>query len=190
MVDDLTPQQQAFCQEYLIDLNGTQSAIRAGYSSKSASQQGSTLLANPKVAKRLAELKQERCQETKIDSQYVLKRLHEISELDILDILNDDLTFKDLRHWPKAWRISLSAIDIAETQMGNDISQTLKKVKWPDKMRNIELLGKHVDVMAFQKDEVIVNAVSNIMTVPQADSAEDWESLAAQNQDGLLKRDS
>ena len=54
---DLTPKQEAFVQEYLIDLNATQAAIRAGYSEKTANEQGSRLLANVKIAKAIAEAK-------------------------------------------------------------------------------------------------------------------------------------
>ncbi len=70
--DELKDNQLQFCLEYMIDLNATQAAIRAGYSAKSASQQGSALLSNPKIVAKLAELKQERCQETKITANWVL----------------------------------------------------------------------------------------------------------------------
>jgi phage terminase small subunit len=63
------------------------------------------------------------------------------------------MSFKKLSEWPKAWRISLSAIDIAETQSNDDTFITVKKIKWPDKTRNLELLGKHVNVNAFSKEE-------------------------------------
>jgi phage terminase small subunit len=56
----LTAKQKAFCQEYLIDLNSTQAATRAGYSSKTAGVQGYQLLQKTSVADRIAELQAER----------------------------------------------------------------------------------------------------------------------------------
>jgi phage terminase small subunit len=68
----LTSRQQAFCEEYLIDLNALQAAIRAGYSEKTAKQIGSENLSKPDVAKYIAELKAERSLLTKIDAAWVL----------------------------------------------------------------------------------------------------------------------
>ncbi len=52
----LTAKQERFCQEYVIDLNATQAAVRAGYSAKTANEQGCRLLANVSVKARIAEL--------------------------------------------------------------------------------------------------------------------------------------
>lgn len=56
-MSDLTPKQERFCEEYLIDMNATQAAIRAGYSSKGATVRGSELLANRKVMRYVNELR-------------------------------------------------------------------------------------------------------------------------------------
>lgn len=53
------PRRERFCQEYVVDLNATQAATRAGYSRKTAKQQGSVLLTNPEVQARVAELQNE-----------------------------------------------------------------------------------------------------------------------------------
>ena len=71
----LTVKQQRFIEEYLIDLNATQAAIRSGYSEKTAQEQGSRLLSNVKVAKAIAEGKDKRSAETKIDAAWVLTEL-------------------------------------------------------------------------------------------------------------------
>ena len=54
----MTAKQERFCQEYLVDLNATQAAMRAGYSAKTANEQGSRLLANVSVKAHIAELQQ------------------------------------------------------------------------------------------------------------------------------------
>ena len=76
----LTPKQARFIEEYLVDLNATQAAIRAGYSVKAAGVEGSRLLTNAKVAAAISAAKRERSEVTKVDAEYVLKRLHQIVE--------------------------------------------------------------------------------------------------------------
>lgn len=69
-----------FCQEYLVDGNASRSAISAGYSKKTAYSQGSRLLKNVKIVDRLLELSKKRAQQLKLDQDYVLRNLTEISE--------------------------------------------------------------------------------------------------------------
>lgn len=71
----LTDKQEKFCQEYLIDLNATQAAIRAGYSKKTANEQGAQNLAKLSVQARLKELQSARQERTEITQDYVLKTI-------------------------------------------------------------------------------------------------------------------
>ena len=156
----LTAKQQRFVIEYLVDLNATQAAIRAGYAAKGAKDQAYQLMQRPEIAAAIKEAMEARNQRTKVDADYVLNRLTEIDQMDLLDILNDDMSFKPLSLWPKVWRQSLSAFDIAEMFEGSgkdrDMVGLMKKIKWPDKVKNLELLGKHVNVNAF-RDQVAVD---------------------------------
>tara|TARA_R110002020_G_scaffold71288_1_gene184311 strand:+ start:464 stop:856 length:393 start_codon:yes stop_codon:yes gene_type:complete len=77
-VNKLTAKQQTFCEEFLIDLNATQAAIRAGYSEKTARSIGTENLSKPAIAECIAELKNERSQKTKIDAAYVLEMSNEL----------------------------------------------------------------------------------------------------------------
>ena len=148
----LTAKQEIFCKEYLIDLNGTQAAIRAGYSEKTAEQQASRMLLNVKVQNRVSELKEIRNTQLDVDGTYVLKRLIEWDQLDVLDILTDTGSFKPISEWPKVWRTSISAMDVSTLmKQEEDIETRIMKVKWPDKVKNLELIGKHVDVQAFKE---------------------------------------
>lgn len=144
----LTAKQEMFCLEYLIDLNATQAAIRAGYSEKTAKEQGYENFTKPHIQERIAKLKAERVDSVSLNSKYVLERLIEIDELDVLDILDNIGNIKAIRDWPKAWRKSISGLDVQEMMIG-DTTSTIKKIKWPDKLRNIELLGKHVNIKAW-----------------------------------------
>ncbi|MGG4664438.1 terminase small subunit [Providencia vermicola] len=187
----LNDKQEMFCREYLIDLNATQAAIRAGYSEKTANAQSSRLLINVNIQNRIKELKSNRNERVEIDADYVLKRLVEIDQMDVLDILHDDGGIKPIHEWPKVWRTSLSGMDLAEMFESKDGERDLvgimKKIKWPDKVKNLELLGKHVKVQAFKEQiEQKVEATHNIMPVPSCTSVDDWEKAAQQQQGGVL----
>lgn len=148
---------QSFVREYLIDLNATQAAIRAGYSEATAQEQGSRLLSNVMVAAAIKEALDARAERTQINADYVLNRLVEIDNMDVLDIIDDKMSLKPVHQWPKVWRQYLSGFDVAEMFEGRgddrEMVGILKKIKWPDKVKNLELLGKHVGVQAF-KDRV------------------------------------
>lgn len=154
----LTAKQEKFISEYLLDLNATQASLRAGYSEKTAKQIGTENLSKPIIQEGIQRLRDIQLNKLDIDSEYVLKRLHEIDQLDVIDIFNDDMSaFKKLSEWPKSWRTSLSGIDINElfefNEGNKELSGLVKKIKWPDKVRNLELLGKHIAVGAFKESD-------------------------------------
>lgn len=142
----LTAKQDMFCKEYLIDLNATQAAIRAGYSRKTAGAIGKENLQKPHLAKRIQYLMNNRSERVEVSADYVLDRLASIDKMDVLDILDDDMNILPISKWPKTWRISISGIDITELKGDSKEEKTLsllKKIKWPDKTKNLELLGRH-----------------------------------------------
>lgn len=147
---NLTPKQQRFVEEYLIDLNATQAAIRAGYSEKTAKEIGSENLTKPNIAKAIEEAQNKRTEQTQIDAAYVLKRLVEIDQMDVLDIMDDQMKIRPVNEWPKVWRQYVVNLENLELSDGEGC---FKKIKWPDKVKNLELLGRHVSVGAF-KDKV------------------------------------
>ena len=148
----LTAKQEMFCLEYLIDLNATQAAIRAGYSEKTAHSIGNENLIKPLIQETIAKLKADRCDSVSVNAKYVLDRLLEIDQLDVIDILDNTGNVKAIRDWPKSWRTSISGLDVQD-MLSDDTDSIIKKIKWPDKLRNIELLGKHVSIKAWDKEE-------------------------------------
>lgn len=78
-MNKLTDRQERFCQEYLVDLNGTQAAIRAGYSQKTAQMQASRLLLNVMVQNRIQELKQERQKRVEVTQDRIIEELSYIA---------------------------------------------------------------------------------------------------------------
>lgn len=76
----LTDKQQRFVDEYLIDLNATQAAIRAGYSEKTAAVIGNENLIKPYIADAIAKAQEKRSERTKVDADYVIKTIVETIE--------------------------------------------------------------------------------------------------------------
>lgn len=117
----LTAKQKRFCEEYLIDLNATQAAIRAGYSKKTAYSQGQRLLKNVEVQKYLQELMAEKEKELIADQDEVLKYLTSV-----------------LRGESQSTEIVIEGI-------GDGMSEARTIKKEPsekDKLKAAELLGK------------------------------------------------
>ncbi len=153
---------RSFALEYIIDFNATRAAEVCGYSKKSAHVQGSRMLSNVKVQGYIAQFMKERTERTKVDADYVLTRLYDMAEADPMDII-DEVTgaFLPIHDWTPVWRKMLSAIDVKEIMeyQGDDAGMVkvgdMVKFKFPERLRILEILGKHVDVQAFlQKVEV------------------------------------
>ncbi|MBJ8816498.1 terminase small subunit [Citrobacter freundii] len=168
----LTDKQELFAREFIVDLNATQAAIRAGYSAKTAQEQSSRLLSNVMVQARIGELKADRNEQVGVDAAYVLRRLTEIDQMDVLDILLANGELKPIKDWPKVWRTTLSGMDVVEMASA-DSAALLKKIKWPDKVKNLELLGKHVTVQAFREQTATEITGANGGPVRYADMSEE-----------------
>lgn len=152
----LTAMQEAYAQEYTkCPENQTQAAINAGFSPKTAAVKASVMMRDERIQKRIAELMDERNKRLRVSADYVLLRLVEIDQMDVIDILNDDMSIKPVSEWPKVWRQYLTGFELADMFEGRgdekELVGILKKIKWPDKVKNLELIGKHVDVNAFKE---------------------------------------
>lgn len=152
MAKELNDKQRRFVHEYLIDLNATQAAIRAGYSPKTAHSQGPRLLENDEIQAALDEARQERSEKTKIDAAWVLTRLAEEATADVGDLYHADGHLKPIHEWPKIWRQGLVAgIDVEEISVEGVKMGEIKKIRLSDRIKRLELIGKHVRVNAFQE---------------------------------------
>lgn len=146
----LTEKQELFVREYLKDLNATAAAIRAGYSSNNAKVVACNTLAKPHIQAAIARHKAIRNARLEADASYVLKRLLEIDQLDVIDILDCAGNILPVSSWPREWRQSISSFEVASSQQGQVI-----RLKFPDKVKNLELIGRHVEVGAWLTNHVI-----------------------------------
>ena len=145
-------QRQRFVEEYLVDLNGTEAAIRAGYSRKSAKAQASQLLALPEVQAAVSAGQASRSERTKVTADWVLERLRAEAEADILDLYDDDGALKPIKNWPPIWRKGLVVgMDVEEIREDGVVVGVVRKPRFSERIKRIELIGKHVGVQAFRE---------------------------------------
>lgn len=151
---DLTAKQQRFVEEYLVDLNATQASIRAGYSQDAAAAIGWENLRKPEIAQAIEAAQKARSERTKIDADWVLQRLALEAQADLADLYNPNGSLKPISEWPLVWRQGLVAgietqQEYVNTDEGKQPDGIVHKVKLSDRIRRIELLGKHIAVGAF-----------------------------------------
>lgn len=157
----LTPKQRIFVDEYMRDLNGTQAALRAHYSPNTAREQAARLLSKSNVQEAIAEQMSQRQERVRIDTDWVLKRLGSLADADMADLYDDDGALLPVKDWPEPWRRGLVAgVDVAEERDSDgNLTAVVRKVKLADRMRTLELIGRHVDVGAW-RDKLDVNVTS------------------------------
>ncbi|WEI20112.1 terminase small subunit [Acinetobacter proteolyticus] len=138
---------EEFCHEYLKTLSPQAAGEAVEFKTR---QYAWEVLQREEVQERIAYLNTQRLNRVDVDADYVLKRLVEIDKMDVLDIMDNKLQMKPLSEWPPVWRQFINNVESVELSDGEG---WLKKIKWPDKVKNLELLGKHIAVGAF-KDKV------------------------------------
>lgn len=153
MTAKLNARQQRFVDEYLIDMNATQAAIRAGYSEKTAHAIATENLQKPSIREVIDAALDRRSKETQIDANWVLKRLADEATADVNDLYDATGAIKPMSEWPLIWRQGLVAgiehIEVKDHE-GNKTGDVVVKLRLSDRIRRLELIGKHVRVNAFQ----------------------------------------
>lgn len=162
----LSEQRQRFVDEYLIDLNGTQAAIRAGYSVKTAQEQASRLLSNVMVQQAIAKRMAERSKRTGINQDRVVLELAKIAFVKMTDIVDDHGRIKGT-----ATDDDLACIEsIKYKESDNEFGRSVEReVKIGSKLKALELLGKHLGMW---NDKVDLNITTPIV-ISGEDALED-----------------
>lgn len=159
---------QAFAQEYIKHYSATKAALAVGYPKKNINSSASRLLANVNVQEFIAVEIRERSKRTGMDADRLLMSLVEMLEADIGDILKDDNTFKPIKEWAPVWRKMYigSSTKLLYDGYGKDRENIgeIIKMKFLDRTKILEMIGKHVKVGAFEKEEVNFNFYGDMQT--------------------------
>ena len=177
IVADLTERQKRFADEYLVDLNGKQAAIRAGYSERTAEAQASRLLSNVKVQHHIQKRRKERVERTEITQDMVLFELAAIAFSNAADYAQvvekeatlqtedgDEIQVLDKDGNPVMYRTVEPVLTADLTDRQKRALSVIKKgrdgfeIKPYDKLRALELIGKHIGMFA---DKVEVSGEVN-----------------------------
>lgn len=149
MARKLTDKQAAFVAEYLVDLNATQAAIRAGYSERTAYRIGAELLHKTSVAEAIAAGQAKRAQRVEITADRVVAELAKIAFADPRDLMEwgpDGVKLKASAELTEEQAASVAEVSETTTKDGGSL-----KLKKHDKVKALELLGRH---MGMFKDKV------------------------------------
>lgn len=157
----MTPKQKLFAEEYLKDLNATQSAIRAGYSKKTAYAIGQENLKKPEIQKAIQELMNKRSKINEITADNVLKELASIAFADSTDYAK--IKHKTVVNDVTGEKEEVTYVEFTDT---DDLSEEQKKaisaikytrngiaVETHNKLKALELLGKHLGMFEEQQEE-------------------------------------
>ena len=156
----LTEKQQRFVDEYLIDLNATQAAIRAGYSVKTANEQGSQNLAKLSIQQAIAE------QMAGINQDRVVLELAKIALVKMTDIVDSQGRIKSDASPDDLACIESVKYKESESDTGSSVE---REVKIASKLKALELLGKHLGMW---NDKLDVNITQPIVITGE-DALED-----------------
>ena len=148
----LSPRQELFVSEYLVDLNATQAAIRAGYSAKTARKQASRLLSNVDISQRITEKCQKQAANTGLSVERVLKEAMRLAFFDIRKLTDSEGNPIPVHQLDADTAAAIQGLELA-TERGpdNESGPTIvRKYKIADKNSAIERLFKHLGL--FEKD--------------------------------------
>ena len=143
----MTPKQQRFVEEYLVDLNATQAAIRAGYSARSAKSQGPSTLKVPVVAQAIARAQAARAERTRVTADRVVKELAKVAFGDPRRLLTwgpKGIELRDSQALTEAEAALVSEISENKTASGGGT----RRVKLHCKMAALTALGRHFGVFS------------------------------------------
>lgn len=149
----LSAKQQKFCEEYMIDLNGTQAAIRAGYSAKCAKVQAVENLSKHNIQSVISELKQKLSTKTGVTAERLINELAKIGFSNIQDYISGDNLITDISKIPKEQAACIESIkSVTTTESFGKVTNTRVQVsiKLYSKINAIELMGKHIGL--FERD--------------------------------------
>lgn len=179
----ITDKQARFCAEYLVDMNATQAAIRAGYSKTGARFQSSRLLANVGVQNYLQDLRQQQQSRTLITADAVLKELAILGFSKITDVLEmdgDDVVFRGEDDLSDEAQRAIQSITVfkstQETDRGVNTTSRIQ-VKMHSKISALKELGNHLGI--FQDFNAAISTLKQYGTVEPTEDGHTYRNSQA-----------
>lgn len=145
----LTPKQERFVAEYLIDLNATQAAIRAGYSKKTANRTASDLLTKPDIQALISKGKSKQLEKADLTAVRVIEELRRLALVDTRGFFDERGNLKPIHELTAEQGAALSGIEviIKNAKAGDGQTDEIHKIKLWDKTRALDTLAKHFGLL-------------------------------------------
>lgn len=167
---DLTPKQARFVEEYLVDLNATQAALRSGYSPKTSAKIGFENLQKPEIQNAISAAQVRRSRRTEITQDRVLQELAKLGFGDIRDIFAEDGSLKHPNSMDADAAARISSIEVVVRPVpgtqGQEVEHVAKIKAW-DKLGALTQIGRHLGMF---KDKIETSGEIAITITPD-DSA-------------------
>src|ERR1051326_385167 len=150
----MTPKQEQFIAEYLVDLNGTQAAIRVGYSKRTAQPIAARLLSNVMISQEIARRQKERLAKVELTATGTLEQLKAILHSDIRSFIDGNGALKPVAELTAEQAASISSIEVIlkNAQAGDGVIDRVLKIRLWDKVRAIEMAMKHFSLLVEKLD--------------------------------------
>ena len=178
----LTAKQERFCEEYVVDFNATQAAIRAGYSEKRASEQAYQLLQKTTVQNKVKELQSELRGRTMVRAEDVIKEFIKVGFANMSDFASWNGSEVSLKSSEELEDINIAAV--SEVSSTSTTTGTNVKIKLHNKLSALESLGKHLGIFEKDNSQKKPDQPDNITVVikgeskPPVTSEEDIEDVS------------
>jgi phage terminase small subunit len=161
------PKHEIFAQEVALGKSAQDAAKAAGYSDTTSVTQSTRLSKKVEIQSRIVELHAETARRSTWNAAKVLQRLGEQADADIRDLQSEDGKFKPLAEWPLVWRRMIQGLEIeqksvrssdgvqaGESKAWDKTQDRIIKIKFVDRLKNLELLGRHKAIDAFVAQKI------------------------------------
>lgn len=143
----LTAKKSRFVEEYLIDLNGTQACIRAGYSPKRADAIAYELLRKPEIQEAIRKRRDELSKNIEVTQERIVLEMSRLAFMDIRNLFNDDGSPISIKKLSDAAAAAIAGIDVVSIGNSDVGIGHVIKYRMPDKNRALENLAKILGYM-------------------------------------------
>ena len=150
---NLNSQWKVYCAEFAKTLDSTKALAKSKFTKRYVTAHSSNKLVQQEIAYQLQEI----INISNVDAAVVLNQLVAMMQADIADIVNSTTgQYKVLADWPLVWRQMISSISFHESGIPNN-------VKFVDRLKVIELTGKHINVAAFEERHTHTHKLSDVL---------------------------
>ena len=188
---ELTPKQANFVEEYLIDLNATQAAIRAGYSEKSAESIGHENLSKPKIYEKIQARRKELQESLQITQERILEEEARLAFVDVRFLFDENGDLLPIHKIPEDARRAIAGVEVTDLEKVKGVK---RKYRLSDKGRALERISKHLGLYAAKKHEhsgpgggPIETKITDFPTEPK--TKKEWEQQRKEAEENRDKDD-